>query len=178
MAIDKALAEGRDWGNIQRQVEATTKNEIELLRAVRGTIAEPNSVATSIAFDEYFTNFYYDRAGQFSGMSDAWYKTLIGMFSTFPYSTLAHREVNPLISIAHTGRAGVRGALGMGEGKPRTMKGTSGSSIYRVPRYGAKEPFGEPGRWTSRSCPSSCAACPRPSRARPARRRARCARSR
>lgn len=144
IAIDKALAEGRDWGRIQREVEATTKNEIELLRAVRGTMAEPNSVATSIAFDEYFTNFYYDRAGQFSGMSDAWYKTWLGMFSTFPWSTLAHREANPLISIAHTARAGVRGALGMGEGKPRTMKGTSGSSIYQVPRYGAKEPFGEP----------------------------------
>ncbi|HRU10813.1 MAG TPA: hypothetical protein P5144_15660, partial [Thermoanaerobaculia bacterium] len=83
-------------------------------------------------------------AGQFSGMSDAWYKTWIGLFSTFPWSTLAHREANPLISIAHTARAGVRGALGMGEGKPRTMKGTSGSSIYQVPRYGAKEPFGEP----------------------------------
>jgi len=143
-AIDKALANGHGTDIVEQEVAATLENRNAMIRALRGELADHTSVISSVVFDEYFTNFYYDRAGQFSAMSDAWYKTLIGLFSTFPNSTLVHREIGPTRALGRTAGAALT-ALRGGEGKPKVMRGTSGNAVYDAPRYGADEPYGPPG---------------------------------
>jgi len=143
-AIDKAERYGLGWDGVQQEVAATLENRNAMIRALRATNQKVGSVLTYVAFEEYFTNFYYDRAGQFSGMSDAWYKMFLGMFSTFPWSTLVHREVAGVRSVMTVTAAAFNAATGRTP-KPREMHAAHGQRKYLAPRMGAAEPYGEPG---------------------------------
>lgn len=157
-AFDAAERKGHTWLDMPEVVGA---NQDALVRYTLQMQDQLMDARTPIGFasqSEYLTNFYYDRTGQFSGMQDAWFKTMLGMFSTFPIGSLVHRELRGLVGTAHVGAAAINSIFGKTP-EPRRMSASREGLTYKAERRGAKEPyegraqgdpFGKYGDWFSR----------------------------
>lgn len=157
-AFDAAERKGHTWLDMP---EVVSSNQDALVRYTLQMQDQLMDARTPIGFasqSEYLTNFYYDRTGQFSGMQDAWFKTFLGMFSTFPVGSLVHREMRGLVGTAHVGAAAVNKLFGRAPAE-RKMEASRNALTYKASRrapsepYGAAggngDPFGRYGKWFS-----------------------------
>lgn len=157
-AFDAAERKGHTWLDMP---DVVSSNQDALVRYTLQMQDQLMDARTPIGFasqSEYLTNFYYDRTGQFSGMQDAWFKTFLGMFSTFPVGSLVHRELRGLVGTAHVGAAAVNKLFGRAPSE-RKMEASRNALTYKASRrapsepYGAAggkgDPFGRYGKWFS-----------------------------
>jgi len=140
-AADAAESRGHTWGNVKAWVGRSNVDRDRAIQDLMGQLSDPKSVVSYAAENEYFTNFFYNQLGQNPGMGIPWFKTVLGLFSTFPWSTFVHKDLRGLLGASRTVSAGIRSALGRTPTE-KPMRGSVQGANYDVPRMAPREPYG------------------------------------
>jgi hypothetical protein len=145
-AADAAESRGHSWGDVQAWIRANSEDRNRAIMDLMGQLSDPKSVISYVAEGEYFTNFYYNQIGQNPGMNLPWFKTVFGIFSTFPWSSVVHKELRGLFGSGQVAGAAIRNALGPKLAEKllpqKPMRGSAEGINYDVPRMAPREPYG------------------------------------
>lgn len=112
-AIMVAQRMGLSMGHLQDLYEGTADGRRRLVQDVLADIGDPKTAAHFVAWQQGFTQYYYDMMGQGLFMANT-VGRLFGQLTTYPILTTLHQDLGPLEGAVRTTGAFVRGVRGQG----------------------------------------------------------------